>query len=248
MHGHGELAVVSSGQIYLLGGPAGRLTHVALPARATAPTWSPDHRWLAVRVGQSLYLVRANGRGAHRLAPRGRVVTDAAWSPTRDVLVVASYLRKHSASPHYHVDLVSTAGHSRTLSKSSFVSGMAWSPDGASVAIGAPKYLHHGPERLRWRSRIAVTNVGTGSTDVIAHHRGGILDIAGWTPDGSHILYWPDPMGSGSIAADGLPLLAVPISGGHATHVDGGLTHAAWTAYAPNRQAIATVAGVRALL
>src|SRR5580693_8104443 len=48
--GNGELAYVAAGRLYLLGGSAGTLHRVSLPGLASAPGWSPDHRWLAVQV------------------------------------------------------------------------------------------------------------------------------------------------------------------------------------------------------
>lgn len=43
---------------------------------------------------------------------------------------------------------------------------------------------------------------------------GGQLTLAGFTPDGRYLLFWPDLTGSASIAADGLPLVAEAVDGG----------------------------------
>jgi hypothetical protein len=43
---------------------------------------------------------------------------------------------------------------------------------------------------------------------------GGEVGSAGFTPDSRYALFWPDLTGSASIAADGLPLAAVPLTGG----------------------------------
>ena len=250
---HGELAVVSRGQLYLLGGPAGKLTHVRLPGTVTAPTWSPDHRWLAVQVSSPghefdetpavLYLLRANGRRVRRLTSMDRDVTDAVWSPTHDVLAVTSSATRHARSPRYRVDLVTRHGVSRRLVRGAYISGTVWAPTGDAIAASSAKFSRHGPERLRWRSRVLVVDIAPASTRVVTSRHGGVLEIAGWTPDGSHVLYWPDPMGSGSIAADGLSLLAVPVGGGQPIHVADSLTHSAWTAYSPNGRSLATVDG-----
>ena len=44
----------------------------------------------------------------------------------------------------------------------------------------------------------------------------GMPVLARWTPDGRWVLFWTDTEDSASIAADGLPLLAVPAGGGRA--------------------------------
>ena len=244
MRGHGELAVASAGQLYLLGGAVAQLTPVSLPSRATDPAWSPDHHWLAVMSGHRLYVLRASGHDARPLTPEGRTVSDAVWSPTRDALAVTSYLTKHSASPHYRVDLFRVQGGSSRLATGTFISGAVWSPDGNAIAIAAPKHRHHGPERLGWQGRIVVVDVAAHSTRVITRRRGAVLKIAGWTPDGSQILYWPDPMGSASIAADGLPLMTAPAHGGPSVQIiKTQLTHPAWIAYAPDGRSVATVDG-----
>jgi dipeptidyl aminopeptidase/acylaminoacyl peptidase len=252
LDGHGELAFISSrresrrqGILYLAGG-AGRLRRVSLPGPATAPAWSPDHRWLEVRVApapppnhpfayepSAVFVVRADGGGVRRLTPLSRDVTDSAWSPTADVLAVTSF-RRHQGHG-YRVDLQTpTAPSHRTVVTAKFVSGIAWSSDGTALAVSAPIYDRRKVERLRWTGDILTVDAETDARRTIAAQRGVILDLAGWTPDGQTILYWPDPMGSGSIAADGLPLYAVRADGGTAHRIsNGGLVHPSWLAFAP---------------
>jgi Tol biopolymer transport system component len=43
--------------------------------------------------------------------------------------------------------------------------------------------------------------------------------LAGWSSDGSHILFWEAPQFSASLLADGVPLLALPTEGGAPTQL-----------------------------
>lgn len=71
-----------------------------------------------------------------------------------------------------------------------------------------------------------------------------MLDLAGWWLDGAGLLYWFDFQGSGSIAADGLPLDSV-VPGAPPPHalVRTMLVHRSWLAFSPLGNAVAAVSG-----
>ncbi|HEC35587.1 MAG TPA: hypothetical protein ENI39_03530, partial [Anaerolineae bacterium] len=70
------------------------------------------------------------------------------------------------------------------------------------------------------------------------------LILAGWTPDGQSILFWRDPLFSASAAADGLPLLRLPLDGGEPVEVaDFTLLHPDFWSVSPTGQQMALTVG-----
>jgi TolB protein len=255
IRGHGELAYVAHGKLFLLGGPAGGLKRIALPGVPDAPAWSADRRWLAVEVSKpapasqpylqeptALWLVSSSGGTVRRLTPRSWQVTGYAWAPRGDRLAVAAYL---PGAPQRRDSLAAIAGPGsapRVLATGGYLSGPAWSPDGRYLAVGIGAYA-----RGHWHSEVQVLSPAGGRPAVLTSSPANTLEVADWWPDGSGVLYWTDPQGSGSIAADGLPLSSVtadgPAAGAAATPrtvIPAMLVHGSWLALSPR----GTVAGV----
>jgi hypothetical protein len=63
----------------------------------------------------------------------------------------------------------------------------------------------------------------------------GPVEVEGVSPDGKWILYAIDPMGSASLAADGLTLRAIRATGGRSYVVGFGLLHAGYLTWCGNR-------------
>lgn len=258
--GNGELAFVSAGRLYLLGGSAPHLVEVDLPGVASAPGWSPDHRWLAVEVSPppeasalyaagpaALYVLRADGSGARRLTPGGWSTDGYAWSPARDLLAAAvSPQPPANQATTVRLETVDPAtGAARTLLTSADITGIAWSAGGGMLAagvaagVGAP-----GSSGFRYVSQLDTIPAAGGRVRVVYSLPGSVLILAGWWPDGSGLLYWPDPQGSGSIAADGLPLDSIQIGASRPrTLVASMLVHRSWVAFAPGGRVLAAVSG-----
>ncbi|HLK79038.1 MAG TPA: hypothetical protein VKU77_36000 [Streptosporangiaceae bacterium] len=255
-NGHGELAYVAYGKLYLRGGPAGGPAgaphRVTLPGLPYAPAWSADGRWLAVQVSSpppasqpflqqpaTLWLVNAAGTSARRITPASWQVSGFAWAPHRDELAVAAYLPK---APPARADLAATltpAGQYRILAAGQTLTGPAWSPDGTRLAVGTATFTAG-----QWHSRLDLLSPSAGTSAVAATNTGNVLELAGWWPDGHGLLYWTDYQGSASIAADGLPLDAIALgSRSPRTLLPAMLVHASWLAPAPRGRAFAAVAG-----
>jgi dipeptidyl aminopeptidase/acylaminoacyl peptidase len=220
--GQGRLAFVSAGKLYVLdGSAAGRpavLDPVAAPADVVAPAFSHDGKWLAflVTVPSSypqvsyytgtLWLARANGTGAHRVL--GNASTFA-WSPKRDVLAATVY--PPSGSVLSQLDELGPAMAARRVPDAS--GPAAWSPDGSQLAFASMS--GRPPGRF---TGLLETMPASGGTPVIRYRSSGnALDLAGWWPNGRGLLGWIDEDSSASLAADGLPLVSVPLSGKPAT-------------------------------
>lgn len=250
--GSGELAFIASGKLYLLDMPAGRLRHVALPGIPYAPAWSAGHRWLAVEVsspppaGQPylqmparLWLVNPAGTTARPLTPVSWQLSGYAWAPDRDELAVAAYLPHAPQTRSYLAATVAPAGQPRILATGSYLTGPAWSPDGRRIAVGLGTFTDG-----RWHSGLDVLSMTGGPPTVVTTTTANVLDLAGWWPDSAGLLYWFDFQGSGSIAADGLPLDSVAL-GAHQPHtlIRPMLVHGSWLAFSAHGHTLAAVSG-----
>lgn len=186
---HGRLAFVSRGILWLLDGQRGTLrrisSHDGFSPRA--PTFSADGKWLAYleQPHAQLWISRSDGSDAHVV--RGlKVASFFGWSPTRDLLAVASGPeRTKQPCPCYsptRLRIVSPAGAVRTVARSSWIYGAAWSPDGRSIAASEVTYP---------TSKVVVypATGGSGATwfAVTTRERldgmnGVLLQLAGWWP------------------------------------------------------------------
>ena len=169
----------------------------------TGISWSGDGRWLSVGTD----LVPAAGGPLCRpfAAKTGLYGGDPTlvWSPKGELLAATTakgvFLDRPGGAPHR----ILPAG---------------WSADGFSP--GGSRIAAEGPNGTY--SLWAVDLAGGRRTLLYRSPNGtvGPPELALWTPDGRSVLFWTDSDESGSIAADGLPLLAVPAAGGRAVPVE----------------------------
>jgi len=73
----------------------------------------------------------------------------------------------------------------------------------------------------------------------------GPIELEGVSPDGKWILYAIDPMGSASLAADGLTLKAIAATGGRSYTVESGLMYGSYRTWCDFRTLVATAGGDR---
>jgi len=120
---------------------------------------------------------------------------------------------------------------------------VAWSPDGRQIAAGLTIFGSGHPT-----GTLELFSLGDQRRATVLKSKGNVLELAGWWPDGSGLLYWIDPGGSSSIAADGLPLYTIPVAGRLAIHVPrrlvaSMLVHSSWLAFNPAGHQVVVVAG-----
>ena len=224
--GHGRLAFVSAGRLYVLdGSAAGRsatLHAVATgktPTTATpgSPSWSPDGRWLAYLVGTpsadgtvtsgALWLAGPDGQDARQVLPK---VAGFAWSPKTDELAATSagggkLYAVQPGKPTY--PMLEVPGQ--------LDGAPVWSPNGREIAVAtvsltaAKRFAGSVIDLFVPSEGIVVNSLVSSRKDAL------ILD--GWWTSGEGLLAWSDPRDSASAAANGLPLVSYALDGPTAT-------------------------------
>jgi dipeptidyl aminopeptidase/acylaminoacyl peptidase len=190
--GHGELAFVSRGTLWVLDGASRTLRRVAAPGMTPAdPVFSPDGRWLAflgMRPGSAsvaLWVADGDGAGAHEIHGLS-VAGFLGWSPARDVLAVtAGPLTRHIPyGAPTTVRLVWPSGAVRPVVRVAGIFSAVWSPGGTSIAVATNHWpsattlasypLAGGPPTV-WLRLDARRGVLDGMREIL-------IDPVGWWP------------------------------------------------------------------
>jgi TolB protein len=166
------------------------------------PEWSPDRTQIAY-VGSEhgerefeLYLMDGSGSGPRRVTHNEVPEWALAWRPDGGAIAVARELGWNSDEARAAIVLVDLDGGERQLfeggtgARFTFVSDLAWSPDGSRIAFS----LMAGREG----SSISVIDVTSGRVATL-------LDRAwqpAWSPDGTRLAY-ADAIGIAVAAPDG---------------------------------------------
>jgi hypothetical protein len=198
----GTVAFTRRGALELLD-LRGCTTRVLVRAHAVGPVqFSFDGRYVAFFGG---FVSTRSGRIMH-------IAGNGTWSPTADALVDGT---KRGG-------LVLTtpgAGTRRLLPDGWGVLTFAFSPSGKALAVSRSHYAGPSTPRSKRDQQIWLIDLASGSRKMIFKLPPWQLApqwVQGFSPDGKWVLFWEDVQNSASMAADGLPLLAVPASGGKA--------------------------------
>jgi dipeptidyl aminopeptidase/acylaminoacyl peptidase len=194
--GHGLLAFVSRGSLFVFDGENRKLTRVTAPGvPAGDPRFSPDG-WLIYRSGTTqVGLARGDGSSSHTIGAGA-----ASWLPNGELLFGNGVYRIGSnGRPIRVADVVRQP--------------VAWSSDGDRYAFVRRSITHdkngafHGVERLQVASSISGTRITwlahpfsfTPRSGFVGYAVNGVVVL----PDQQGLLYWVDPLQSASLAADG---------------------------------------------
>ena len=207
----GRLAFVRAGQLELLEVRDCRVRTV-VPSGVEGPVrWSADGRYLAFGAGA----VVAAG-GGKVTYPLGRLAagwgTGArgwAWSPTGHTLA--------GVSVSGGVLVGGPGGAARRLLPGGWgATSLAFAADGRTLAVSRSLYPNAPPP---YHQEVWLIDLRTGQKREIFHlHKGELAPpwLYGFSLDGRWVIGWEDIQNSSSLAADGLPLIAIPLDGGTA--------------------------------
>jgi TolB protein len=250
--GDGELAVISDGRL-LLDDNDGRSYVVAGAGAPSQPSWSPDGRWVAFLrtpagppLGApvaTLWTAKANGGDAHRVSAAGADATQFAWGPAaagEELAFSTVRLPSYTSSDIY---LASTSAPARRFATYSNLIDFSWAPSGTALAVSYRTVPEPDqPQAGKGFIKIAPVDGQAGRTVYTLEDYGYAL-LDGWWPDGKGLLFWTDPAGSASIAADGLALDSLELSDLKLRSLATTLVHQDWVAWSPDGKTVAVVAG-----
>lgn len=181
-------------------------TRVLVRGHASGPVqFSFDGRYVAFNGG----FVPASGGAVVHTQSAGT------WSPTRDVLA--------ATTKRGGLLLLQPNGHARRLLPDGWgVLTFVFSRDGRALAVSRSKYTSPSVPQSKRHQEIWRINVATGSRRIVfALHPPALAPawLQGFSPDDRWLLFLEDTQNSASLAADGLPLDALPLSGGKPVHI-----------------------------
>ncbi len=188
-----------------------RLVH---GAGATDPRFSPDGRWLAYVQpvdGHPARIVVVRWSGGPARSPLGAGIVAWSWAPKGE--------RLYGIAGNGSLVTASAAGARRIvaahLGALTTGTGFGLAPAGDRAVVDRSSC---GPSAL---GELDIIDLHTGDRTVALRSPGRFFIFAGWSPDGRWLLFWSEDQCSASLAADGLPLQTVPVTGGRPVQVVG---------------------------
>jgi Tol biopolymer transport system component len=223
--GHGMLAFVSKGTLWVLDGSDGSVRRASHGGGATDPQFSPDGKWLAFAGHARVWIARADGTAA-RPVPRSRGSGCLSWSPQAGLLAGAGA---------GIVDVTSEGGVRLVTGQGG--DGI-WSPDGSRVAFvttqGKAELLEEMPARggkpVVWYRSPFHPAIRSQHLPAVPN----LITVAAVLPRGNGLLYWFDP--DSADAADGQALYLIKAPGQQPIRVGATLAGPGSVAVSPTGQ------------
>jgi Tol biopolymer transport system component len=217
VRGLGMVAVVARGRVELMDlatcrtRVVGRVSVTSPVGRANSPVvhFLGDGRWLVYAT------TAANGSlrgpfvvpvtGGRARVPLGSGLVAFTWAPDGSRLYgITGGGELVSAAPTGGRGVVAAGLGTRAGTFRSLVI----SPDGRDAAVDISRCGEVAATEL------LTVDLRTGGVRTALRQTGEHATLAGWSPDGRWLLYWPQSICSASLAADGFPLYAVAAGGG----------------------------------
>lgn len=213
----GRLAFIRDRQIDVLELASCRIRSLARTDVEPPLRWSPDGRYLAYGAGNIV-----NATTGETSRPLGKLALGWGsgspgwvWSPAGHRLA--------GVSANGGVVLGGPGAKTKWLLRDGWgATSIAWSPNGRTLAVSRSLYLKVPPP---YHQEIWLLDLRTGGKRLLFHLVRPHLAqpyLSGFSPDGRWLLAWEDVQNSASIAADGLPLIALPVAGGKPVKVGEG--------------------------
>ena len=255
--GHGDLAFVSRGQLFVLDN-AGQLSTITGPAAGgfdSGPSWSVGGQWLAFLhtdassgfsiPAPTLWLAAADSTIAHEVTPQG--VTMFAWSPVTAELAFSVAISTNGTAPvpeNLYVDEPGSSPVRLPIGSGNGVEDLAWSPDGRQIAFDDAEYAQPATATspaTPSAGQLGVISATGGSAHIAFRLLGTNVRVAAWWPQGGGLLFWEAP--GFEEAADGLTLYS--LASGTSTPVPllASLVAPLWVAPEPGGGTVAVVVG-----
>ena len=203
----GRLAFVDRDQLKLVELATCRVRTLVGSGVAPPVRWSADGRYLAY--GDGNVVAAAGGAPARPLGRLAAVWPEPAWA--------------WSPTGHRFAGVTAEAGvvvggpgvaTRRLLADGWGATSIAWSPDGRTLAISRSLYGKAPPP---YHQEIWLLDLSSSTRTLLLGLRKPEVAppwLAGFSPDGRWLLAWEDSWNSSSLAADGLPLIALRVKGG----------------------------------
>ena len=213
----GRMAFVDRGQLRVLAIAACRARTLVAKGVVPPVRWSADGHYIAYGAGE---VVPAGG-GAPT-SPLGRLSVGWGsgspgwvWSPAGHRLA--------GVTAGGGVVVGGPGAPTKWLLRDGWgATSIAWSPDGQTLAVSRSLYPKAPPP---YHQEIWLIDLGTGTKRMLFGLPKAKLApplLSGFSPDGKWLLAWEDTENSASLAADGLPLVAIAAKGGQAVPVGKG--------------------------
>ncbi|MGS0765241.1 hypothetical protein [Syntrophomonas curvata] len=258
-----RLAFIQNEQLWLLDASAPGTQPLPVPGRNIEQIigWSRDGKWLAYLQRTSddpfsgeknLWVVSSDGQRRQCLDNLPLAYHTPVWSPTENIIA-------YQVQPENQADIQNIAlrvayqengqWRYRELAKSgerSLGSGLAWFPDGQSLAVSWVHDKNNLPELSRIDLQGRACSLLVLPAALAGNYQDGmyIRDITGLklSPDGRYLACFLG-MNSASINADGMNLQIVDLQQRTLFPVGGALGYPEWVAWSPDSRAVAVILG-----
>ena len=206
--GHGNLALISSGQLEILSN-TGTLSGITGPTGGgfdSDAAWSPDDHWLAfLHTGPAngydipaptLWLLRTGATQAQEVTTSG--IGMFAWSPTAPVLaytIVPKYNFPAGVPEDVWFDGPGAPPTSVAVGTGAGLGSIAWSPDGSELAFDDsvfPQPASATSPATPATGRLGIVSVDDDHMVTVYRLAESGIDLAGWWPEGGGLLFWED--------------------------------------------------------